>query len=151
MAWLPGFILGLVFTPTRLSELIEIDLRPRHDPVTLNFVEIPNATISLQITNRSPFTLELDRLHLELLYEMGLANIYYLERTKLKSGAKREIFVRSELSEAFANSGSKSIQNARCALDISAEFNSRITSFGMRTRLEGIRPEVKGIRKISGK
>ena len=149
VVWLPGFVLGLLFTPTGLSKLIEIDLRPRHDPVTLNFGESPYATIYLQITNRSPFTLELDRLHLELNYEMGFANLYYLERTKIKSGSTVDIFVRGELSDAFANTGSRHTENGRCTLDIKAEFNSRIASFGKRTgRLEGIRPAVQNIRKI---
>jgi len=148
VAWLPGFALRVVFTPSQLSKLIKIDLRPRHDPVTLNFGEIPYATIYLQITNRSPFTVELDRLHLELVYGSGLANLYYLERTKMKSGSTTDIFVRNELSDAFAISGSRHTENNRCSLEVKAEFNSRIASFGVRTgQLEGIRPAVVSIRK----
>lgn len=151
VAWLPGVLLGLVFTPSRLSKLVEIDLRPRHDPVRLNFGEIPYATISLQVTNRSPFTLELDRLHLKFQYGMGLANLYYLERTKIRSGMTADIFVQNELSEAFAISGSRQpVGNVHCTLEAKAEFNSRITSFGVRTgQLQGIRPEVANARKIN--
>jgi len=148
VAWLPGFALRLVFTPSQFSKLIKIDLRPRHDPVTLNFGENPHTTIYLQITNRSPFTVELDRLHLELVYGSGLANLYYLERIKMKSGSTTDIFVRRELSDAFAISGSRNTENNRCHLEVKAEFNSRIVSFGVRTgQLEGIRPEVVNIRK----
>ncbi|MHB8729919.1 MAG: hypothetical protein ACYC9K_12930 [Sulfuricaulis sp.] len=148
LAWLPGFLLGLVFTPSRYAKLIKIDLRPRHDPVTLNFGEIPYVTIYLQVTNRSPFTVELDRLHLELTYGSGLANLYYLERTKIKSGSTTDFFVRNELSDAFAVNGSKHIENNRCTLDVKAEFNSRISSFGVRTgQLEGINPRVVNVRK----
>ena len=148
VAWLPGFVLHLVFTAPRLSKLVHIDLRPRHDPVTLNFCEQPYAQIYLQVTNRSQFTVELDRLHLELIYGSGIASLFYLDRTQLKSGTTTDIYVRGELSEAYAINGSRHKEEARCALGISAEFNSRITSFSVRTgRLEGISPRVVNERK----
>ena len=33
VGWLPGFILGWVFTPERFSNLIKMDVRARYNPV----------------------------------------------------------------------------------------------------------------------
>lgn len=149
VAWLPGFILRLVFTSKRLLTLIQIDLRPRHDPVTLNFGEIPYAQVFLQVTNRSPFTVELDRLRIELFYGSGSANLFYLDRTQLKSGTTTDIYIQGELSDGYATSGSRIKDEARCEIEIRAEFNSRIASFSVRTgRLEGIRPRIVNARKL---
>ena len=149
MAWLPGFVLRLVFTSKQLSTLIQIDLRPRHDPVTLNFGELPYAQIFLQVTNKSPFTIELDRLHLELFYGSGVANLFYLDRTQLKSGTTTDIYVRGELSDGYAISGSRIKEETRCEIEIRAEFNSRIASFAVHTgRLEGVRPRIVNVRKV---
>jgi len=141
--WLPGFILKRIYPPRRFSELIVIDVRPRHDPVQLNFGEIPHVDVWLQITNRSPFQVELDRVHVVVHYGVGTTDLYNLERVKFGSNTSQDIYVRGFLTDSYAISGSNQPDDVECSILVSAEFNSRITNFGKRTgELRGIKPRV---------
>jgi hypothetical protein len=62
IAWLPGFVFKKVFTKEWFQKQVTIDLRARHEPVTLWAGEKKEIQIWLNVINLTYFDIELDRL-----------------------------------------------------------------------------------------
>ena len=145
LAWLPGVLLRLFFSKRWLAKHTNIDLRPRHDPVTIRASDLPEFEVWLVVANGGHFTVELDRVSLELTFGAAIIRSSYLRRTEIAAGKSSEIFVRGSLSaEQVAHIAKNRIQ-PRVALQVIAEFNSKIHNYAVDTgQLAGIKPELQG-------
>ena len=65
VSWLPGFFFRRRFSKRWLAEHTAVDVRTRHDPISICGGELPEVHIWLVVTNLSHFTIELDRLSTE--------------------------------------------------------------------------------------
>ena len=81
LRWLPKFILRRVFTKDRLSDLVLIDVQPRHESVRADLGEISSYAIWFQIINMTPFDIELDRAEIEFMCEMQIESMYLSSST----------------------------------------------------------------------
>ena len=61
LTWLPNFILRRIFTKDRLSDLMLIDMRPRHDYCSVNLGETASYDLWIEFRNLSPFDVEIRR------------------------------------------------------------------------------------------
>ena len=145
LAWLPGFVLRFFFSKVWLAQHTVIDLRPRHDPVTLRASDLPEFEIWLVVTNRGHFPVELDRLSVELSYAAARIHAGYFRRTEIGAGNPCEVFVRGALSaEQVAHIG-RNRANPYVALQVHAEFNCKLHNFSVDTgQLSGVKPELQG-------
>ncbi len=142
LIWLPDFVLRKIFSPKNFSKLMKVDIRPRHDPVSLDFGELPTTSIYLTVTNNSPFQVELDRVHFELWIGGAIINIYKLERVIVDSRSNVDINLKENLTEGEANTAARHDESSKCTAQIFAEFNSRFNRFPYVQNLSGITPKI---------
>lgn len=143
LRWLPGFLLQWYFTRDKMAQLIYCDLRPRHDPLTVDLGQPPTYTIWLQVINLSPFEIELDRASFQFWCDGSILNASILERKKIAPGEITSIVIRDVIPDSHANHIARNIENSQFALEGNIEFNSKITPFSKKLgHLDGIHPRV---------
>lgn len=142
MSWLPGFILRWFFSKQWLADHTRLDVRPRHDPVTIYGGELPQALMWIVLSNRGHFPIELDRLTVEFTFGAVIVRFYHLNRVELKPNAEVELFIRGTLTSDQIAHISKNKERPQVALQLQAEFNSKVHNFNVNTgQLTGIKPE----------
>jgi hypothetical protein len=143
VSWLPGFFFRRLFSPRWLATHTAVDVRPRHEPVTIHAGELPELHVWLVITNRGHFPIDLDRLALELTFGAAIMRSSYLQRTTINTNGSAEIFVRSTISSAQVAHIAKNRERPHIALQVQAEFNCKVHNFSVNTgQLSGIKPEL---------
>lgn len=142
MSWLPGFFLRRFFSIQWLASHTYVDVRARHDPVSIRGGELPEIQLWVVVSNNGHFDIELDRLSAEFIFGRVITQLFYLRRTKLKPTEKRELFLRGKLADSEINHISKHKEHPSISLELRADFNSKIHNFPVSTgQLAGIRPE----------
>lgn len=146
MSWLPGFILRKLFSQQWLSAHSRIDLRPRHDPVSIQGGELPEVMLWLDISNRGHFPIELDRLTVDFGIAGAMTRFYVLNRKALAPNEEWGLLVRGALSAAHIAHLKRNLERPNITVQVQAEFNSKIHNFSVDTgQLSGIRPELTSI------
>lgn len=141
LTWLPKFILRIIFTRERLRDLILFDVRPRYEYATINLGAVASFDMWLQITNISPFHVELDRSSFN--FQCGGVKLRsnLLERIPISSGETRVLHVEGTLSDGEANYIAQNIANHDSSLRGILEFNCKLHSFSKNNwHLTGILP-----------
>lgn len=139
LSWLPKFVLRKKFPESRMAKLIYADLRPRHQPVTINCGQDSYLMIWLQLINLTPFSVTLDRANLR--FQCGQTwNTPYLERIQIKSGASATVLIRQDIQVDPATSLKQQISNGTCCLNGSLQFDCKLHSFTKPLTLDGIIP-----------
>jgi hypothetical protein len=143
LAWLPGWTLRRFFAARWLADHIAIDVRPRHDPVSILSPELPEIQLWLVARNDGYFTVELDRLTADVAFGAAIIRAIHVQRVELPPGVTREIFCRSPISSEQVIHIRKNRDNLRTSLQVRAEFNSKIHEFSKDTgQLTGINPYI---------
>jgi hypothetical protein len=139
LKWLPGAILRRAFPPSRLSDLLLMDVRPRHHPVRINLGEPASFDVWFRVINLSPFDVEIDRASLELWCGGVVARATVLDRTPVASGRVIDVLFRGSLTDEEANLIVHSGEVRRATVEVSAQFNCTLHNFSKRTgQLGGI-------------
>ena len=142
MSWLPGFFLRRFFSKQWLATHTRIDVRPRHYPVSVRGGELPEVNLWLIVANHGHFDIELDRLSGEFIFGSAITRFHYLKRTELKPNVEVEIFIRASLTADQVAHISRNKERPFIALQLQAEFNSKIHNFSVDTgQLTGIQPD----------
>jgi hypothetical protein len=143
IAWLPGAMLRRYFPKSRLANLIYVDLRPRHDPATVNLGEVASFDIWLHVINLSPFEVELDRGCFRLWYGGTNVSISIMKRQIIVPGQTLALHLSDILPGGMANQISKTYQTNDAAIDGYIEFNCKLHAFCKEIpHLDGIKPRV---------
>jgi hypothetical protein len=136
VTWLPGYLLRVWWSKEALAARIRIDLRPRHSPVQINAgPEITRADIWLEVQNSSPFPVELDRMTVTLYLAGSTIDYYHLERVTLRPDSRTEFHVDGYIPPGHIAHYARNYKAASdpVALDIHADFNSKIRNFAVHT------------------
>lgn len=96
------FAIRWYYKPAKIAQKIKIQIRGSHEGVTFYGGELPRAMAWLEITNLSPFPLEIDRLHGNFWYGTQLAAFYFLKRCRIEPSADQEILIEAELTDAHS-------------------------------------------------
>lgn len=143
LRWIPGILLRRRFTRDKMAQLIYCDLRPRHDPVTIDLGLTPTYKVWLQVINLSPFAIELDRASFQFWCGGSILNASILDKKTIAPGEITSIFIRDTIPDGHAGQIAKDIDNSQFALEGNIEFNCSITPFSKKIgHLDGIRPRV---------
>jgi LEA14-like dessication related protein len=143
VSWMPGFFFRRFFSQHWLATHTAVDLRPRHEPVSIRAGELPELHVWLVITNRGHFSIELDRLAIELTFGAAIMRSSYLQRTSINANGSTEVFVRSTISSAQVAHIAKNLERPHISLQVQAEFNCKVHNFSINTeQLSGIKPEI---------
>lgn len=137
--WLPNYYLKKKFSPEILSQLIYVDIRPRHESVSINLSSSGSYQIWLQVINLSPFDIELDRSEFNFCCGARLKCRTVL-RKKIKSGETSVIFLEDTISDGQAGEIALNASNNTCLLDGYMEFNCVLHPILKHLSLDGIKP-----------
>lgn len=144
--WLPPIILRTFFPKRRLADLQLVDLRPRHEPVTIDLGENPTFCIWLDAINLSPFKVELDRAEFQFWYGSSPFEAKILKRQSIAPGDKALFYLSGSIPEGIATQIAKNYKangNIDGMLAGHIDFNCDLHAFGKDiTSLSGIRPRV---------
>jgi hypothetical protein len=144
LTWLPNFILRRVFTKERLSELVLFDVRPRHDPATVNLGSPASYELWLRIINISPFLVVLDQASFKFQFGGVRLESHLLEHMQFPAGEVTDFHIEGAINEEQAAQMALHIDSLNGA-DLSGvmEFNCKLHSFSKsRWQLNGIKPRV---------
>ena len=148
VAWLPGIILKRIFKADILAHLTVVEVRSRNEAARVFCGEMPNVRISVEIRNRSPFEIELDRLTALVTINSTICTITYLNRVTIRPHTDMDLNLYGDMTapQAFQLLGllkqeklTGNPTHRKGALSINADFNCRIGNFRVRDRyLDGI-------------
>jgi len=144
---LPKVILRRIFPPAKLADLVLVDIRPRHGPVSVNLGDPASFRVWLKVTNLSPFDVELDRASLKLWCGGVVASSTAQDRVPMRSGQSAELLFQGALSDGDVRQMIRNNDVQHAAIEVSAEFNCSLHNFPKRTgHLDGITPEVLNLK-----
>jgi hypothetical protein len=140
LRWLPGFLLRMRFTQEKLSQLIYVDLRPRHSSAVVDLGETASFSLHLLAINLSPFPVELDRASFRFWLGGSTIDASILKKQVIATGEITTLYIRGTIPDGAAKQAAKYPDNP-IALDGHIEFNCSVRSFAKDIgHLDGINP-----------
>lgn len=91
-----------LYPPEKIGSLIQIRIASDSDGIEFWGHELPKARAWIQITNLSPFTLELDRAFGNFEYGSDLERYWHLKKQKIPPASEARIQVEATLSASHA-------------------------------------------------
>ena len=151
LRWLPPFILRRVFSKERLSDLVLIDVKPRHESVRVDLGEVSTYTIWLQVINMSPFEIELDRAEFDFMCAGSKVTRQYIKKEVFKPGQMGALHVEGEISSAKADQIARFFDQNHSSITLHCEFNCRLHNFSkIRSNLDGVNVHFINVRNRRG-
>lgn len=127
--WLPKFLLRILFNKERLSGMVLLDVKPRHQAVSVNVVDPGYFNIYFQLVNMSPFEIELDRADIDFMCAGVRLRTMYIKKTSFKSGEIGTLFIEGEISTAQAERIIKLYDKNRSSINLHCDFNCGLHNF----------------------
>lgn len=94
------FMIRWYYKPEKIAQKIIIRIRSSHEGITFYGGELPHITAWLEITNLSPFPLELERLYGHFWYGTRLAAFYFLKRCRIEPSSEQGLLVEADLTSS---------------------------------------------------
>ena len=142
LKWLPGFILRRLFTKKRLADLVIIDIRPRHQSVTVNLGDVASFNIYFQVINMTPFEIELDRAEIEFNCAGIRLKSQHIKKTTYRPGEIATLYVEGDIDSAKANEIARHHDKNKSSINLHCEFNCQLHNFQKpQHNLEGVNTE----------
>lgn len=139
LRWFPPFILKRVFSKERLSDLVLIDVQPRHESVRVDLGEASSYTIWLQVINMTPFEVELDRAEFDFMCVGTKVTKQYIKKEVFKPGQVNSLHIEGDIPSAKANQIARLLDQNRSSISLHCEFNCRLHNFSkVRRNLDGV-------------
>ena len=129
LQWIPGMLVRWRFPPSRLANLLYVDLQPRNESVWLNLGEAAEIRLTLQVINLSPFKVELDRAQFKFVYAGAPITFNYLSRTKVAPAESVSLHLHEALTDGQANQILRNWQGNQPWIEGTLEVNCDVHSF----------------------
>lgn len=143
---LPAFLLRKYFTKARLAQLIYVDLRPRHEQVTVQLATPATARVYLQIINLSPVLIELQQAEFSLVMGGISIRTTVLKKQEFKVGEITDLYLYFDINEGQAKNIAQHQMRNPASLEGHIEFASTIQSFPRQVHgLSGIAPNYQNV------
>ncbi len=150
--WLPKVLLKKVFTKKRLSELLYIDIRPRHESFRVSLSDVSTYDVYFQIINMTPFEVEMDTAEFDFnIAGIGLKH-QYIKKYRLKAGQIGDLLITGKIDYHLATLISGLKENNASSVTIYCSFNCSLHEFEKdNLHLSGINPRyIDSILKVEG-
>ncbi len=142
LTWLPKWLLRRKFSEECMANLVKVDIFPRHENVSVNLGR-PFATFQLwfEVTNMSPFDVELDRAQIEFCCSGTPFHVPYIKKIKAKAGKTEKFHVDGDIPDNKADQIVHVLDSGRSSISMDVYFNCRLHGFAkLNHRLDGIKP-----------
>jgi len=142
LTWLPGFIMKRLFSKKRLADLVIIDVRPRHESVSVNLSNVSSYSIYLQIINMTPFQIELDRAEIDFNCA-GISLVsQHIKKVTYHPGEIAMLYIKGDIESAKADQIARMHDKNRSSINLHFEFNCKLHNFVKpQHNLDGVNPE----------
>lgn len=146
LGWAAPILLRKKFTKSVLADLVDFDVLPRHESLCIDLGSTSTFRLSVAITNRSPFDIELDRAKVILHCDGHQIECYILERTIIRSAEKEEFFLRGLIPSEIADAIVSLIPRQQTSLSAIIEFNCSVHNFRKEAlHMGGIRADFRNV------
>jgi hypothetical protein len=141
LAKLPGWLIRYFYNPEKIANFIDIDLRS-NAPINIHFgMEIPEIVLYFHINNRTPFTLTLDRLLIDLWVGQPTLKGAILKRYVIPKGESiNDIYfscpLTSQQQKQIRDRCNGQVLSSHLTLKITAYFESKINMICKETNIE---------------
>jgi hypothetical protein len=140
LGWLPPVVLRWYYTQDRLSQLIYVDLMPRHESAMVNLGPAADFRVAMQVINLSPFLVELDRAVVRVTCGTSPLEALNVERRALKAGEVASVHFYNVIPDGQARQIVQNSTGSPGGIDGVFEFNCRVQAFTRRVpHLSGVR------------
>ena len=120
-------LLGWLYKPARIEKDIKIRPLGEGEAVTLNAGDLPSVQIWLLVSNLSPFSLELDRVLVQLQYGGVIGEFTSVRKVSMKPASETQYKVESPLTSAQVRSTLRSRESfSYSTLYITAYINCKV-------------------------
>jgi hypothetical protein len=124
-----------------MRELLQFDVRPRYEYATVNLGEVASFEIWFQMTNLSPFQVELDRAGVDFYCSGVCLTSSSLMRISLDSGETKQLHIRGTIPDGHANHIARNAGNHCSYIEGILEFNCDLHNFSKNNwHLNGVLP-----------
>lgn len=120
-------LLGWFYRPERIDKDIKIRPHGEGEALTFSTNVLPNVQLWFQVTNLSPFSIEIDRMLVQVSYGPVIGEFCTLRKTKLKPASEALVKVESALTSLQAAAVVAQSGNANYAtLYLTAYINCKV-------------------------
>jgi len=77
--------------------MVKIDISSENEGITVNCSELPEARVWLEVTNLSPFPIEIEGIEARLFWVSGVGRFISISRHSIKHAAHERVFLETDL------------------------------------------------------
>ena len=141
LTWLPKLFLRWKFSEERMADLVKIDIFPRHENVRVALGPIATFQLWFQVSNQSPFEVELDRTQIEFQCAGTSLHIPYIKKIKVKAGGTEKFHVDGDIPDNKADQIAQYNDRNHSSISMDVYFNCRLHGFAKLYHwLDGVNP-----------
>ena len=141
LTWLPKLFLRWKFSEERMADLVKIDICPRHENVRVDLGPIAMFQLWFQVSNQSPFEVELDRTQIEFQCAGTSLHVPYIKKIKVKAGGTEKFHVVGDIPDNKADQIAQYNDRNHSSISMDVYFNCRLHGFAkLYHRLDGVNP-----------
>jgi len=129
LSFLPAFMLRWYWTEQRLAVRIKTTISSEGQGIWVDAGEIPNFHAWLEVTNFSPFQVEVERLHGELYYGTRICSYIWLERIEVPTASEKRIRIEGTLTDSQALYLRRNFGKNKTKLLINGYLQCRVRGF----------------------
>lgn len=121
---------GWFYKPEKIAADLKFRVRGEGDGLTFEGGELPRIRIWLLVSNLSPFTVEIDRMVIHVVYGTVIGEFHHLRRRTLAASTEDEWLVEGSLNESQVAYIQKELKNApQTKLNLMALVHSKLHNF----------------------
>lgn len=114
------------YKPEKLNKGIKVRIRGEGDGVAYFCGELPKVNIWVEVSNLTPFTIEIDRIYGQLSYGCAIGEFIHLKRHIVPPADEKLVLVEMTLNEHQENHIRKNLGKVETKLFLNAYINSKI-------------------------
>ena len=99
LGYLTPFAIRWYYKPEKIDSMIKIRVRGQGEGIVYDCGELAGARIWLEISNLSPFAIEVDRLYGQVMLGNKVGAFVYLRKVQLKPATEKEILIEMSFTE----------------------------------------------------
>ena len=119
------------YSPSTLAKMIRVTINSENDGLVVNCAGIPDARVWFEVTNQSPFPMEIQAMAVDLIWGAKVGQFVSIERKRINSHSYERLLVETVLTKEQANYIKEHHTENTPRLVVLIEFNCRIQAFAL--------------------
>lgn len=129
------FLLRRYYTPARIADKVKVRVCGEGDGITLWGGELPYAQAWIEITNVSPFPIQIDRIYGHFWYGTRLAPFLHLKEQHVGSGEEVRLYLVGDLTRPQADYIQRNLGKLETKLTLGLHAETTVNPFELEREL----------------